>query len=494
MPRRLSSVLTVWYAMSFLIVLGSTFFITWAVVDRHFQSQIDDDLFEDLQEFREYFRVGGLDLVIQEIARENGPEDAETEFFRLYSPAGVIASSPNMPLLTSLHHNSGLKFLDGALDHQLDSTIIEAGSKTDDDIESVEFREIIGGISPDFTLHIGESVSWKSDVMKILRQAFLSILGIGIPLISLVGWLMARRAVTGIEQVSSIAERIHRGHMDERVHSQSSEVEVRRLGNAFNSMLDRIHDLVTEMREMTDNIAHDLKSPLARIRFMSEVALSRNQSPEEQDENALQTIEECDRLINMINTSLDVAEAEAGINSMQRENFNFSSIVEDACELFQPVAEGKSILLRYEIQNGCWFHGNLVHIQRMVSNLIDNALKYTDAGGSVSVNLEHDANKLAVKISDTGIGIPEQDHGAIFKRFYRCDRSRSKQGCGLGLSYARAIARQYGGEINFRSTVGLGSVFVLLLPLDKSLDINRGPLAEENDHQTQLHLSVAPDT
>ncbi|MGI9317340.1 MAG: HAMP domain-containing sensor histidine kinase [bacterium] len=493
MTRKLSSVLTIWYAVSFLIILGATFLVTWTAVDRHFQSQIDEDLWEDLEEFREYYQAGGLSLVKKELIRESGPGDADSEFFRVISPTGVVAASRNIGTLSGIGYDSAAGLSDISQKHQFHSSTLQIETGPGADVDKLEFREITGIIGPNLILHMGESVSWKSETMNILRHAFFSILGLGIPLISLIGWLMARRAVSGVEQVSSIAERIHRGHMDERVHTSASEIEVIRLSGAFNAMLDRIRDLVIEMREMTDNIAHDLKSPLARIRFMSEVALSRNLSHEEQDENALQTIEECDRLITMINTSLDVAEAEAGICSSERTKFDFSSLVEDACDLFQPVAEGQSIALEYEIQEGCWFSGNLVHLQRVVSNLIDNALKYTPSGGSVNVRFEYDDDNLVVSVTDTGVGIADEDRESIFKRFYRCDRSRSKEGCGLGLSYARAIVRQYGGEITFESALQLGSTFVLILPFLDQIDSETGH-SEINQQRPKLQFDLAHDS
>ena len=136
----------------------------------------------------------------------------------------------------------------------------------------------------------------------------------------------------------------------------------------------------------------------------------------------------------------------------------------DVCDLFEPVAENKNIRLYAELTSGCRVQGNRKYLQRMLANLVDNALKYTPDNGSVRVRMSADERKISVAVNDTGSGIPEAEQGRIFERFYRCDQSRSQPGFGLGLSLARAVARTHGGELVVESTLGSGSRFTVTLP------------------------------
>jgi signal transduction histidine kinase len=180
---------------------------------------------------------------------------------------------------------------------------------------------------------------------------------------------------------------------------------------------------------------------------------------------AASTIEECDRLLDMINTMLMISKTESGVDKLSREEIDLAGLVREACELFEPIAEDKRVDLSCDVPNKSYLVGDNRMIQRMLSNLLDNAIKYTPVGGTVSVSLsENDERDAVITIEDTGIGISPSDLTRIFDRFYRCDQSRSKPGIGLGLSLARAIARAHGGEITATSTPNQGSTFTATLP------------------------------
>jgi signal transduction histidine kinase len=230
-------------------------------------------------------------------------------------------------------------------------------------------------------------------------------------------------------------------------------------------MLDRIQTLLKEMKEISDNIAHDLKSPITRIRGAAEVALTTGASQNEFEGMAASTIEECDRLLDMINTMLLISRTEAGMERTTLNSIKISEVVANACELFTPGAEDKGITFQCSIADGLHLNADTRMIQRMVSNLFDNAIKYTPSGGTVNVIVsENIAGQVIISVSDTGIGISPTDLPRIFERFYRGDQSRSRAGIGLGLSLARAIARSYNGDITVASIPGQGSIFTVFLP------------------------------
>ncbi|MGB5717291.1 MAG: HAMP domain-containing sensor histidine kinase, partial [Gammaproteobacteria bacterium] len=164
------------------------------------------------------------------------------------------------------------------------------------------------------------------------------------------------------------------------------------------------------------------------------------------------------------NTTRDVAEAEAGAARLSMESIDLSRVAEDACELFGPIAEDKGISLSSSIEPGCHVRGNLQMLQRMLANLLDNALKYSERNSRVTVGVNAGDNTVLVSVRDEGIGISQQDLKKIFDRYFRCDESRSKSGCGLGLSLVRAVTMAHGGNIDVVSTSGTGSEFRITLP------------------------------
>jgi signal transduction histidine kinase len=180
---------------------------------------------------------------------------------------------------------------------------------------------------------------------------------------------------------------------------------------------------------------------------------------------AASTVEECDRLLDMINTMLVISRTEAGVTEMDAGELDMGAVVRNACDLFRSSAEEKNLSLVCDVCGNFSISGDKRLIQRMIANLLDNAIKYTPAGGSVEVTVNSTTNDaVAVTIKDSGIGISAKDMPRIFERFYRCDPSRSEAGIGLGLSFARAIARAHGGDISVLSEPEQGSTFTVTFP------------------------------
>jgi signal transduction histidine kinase len=275
---------------------------------------------------------------------------------------------------------------------------------------------------------------------------------------------MAKRALSGVEKVTQAAVDITHGALGRRVPVTPNGDEIDHLADAFNTMVDRVQELIGQMKEITENIAHDLRSPIARMRGLAEMALTGDNANDNYPIVTGTIIEECDRLLEMINAMLDISEAESGLMKLKIEPVDIALLLRDVSELFQPVAENRDINMTLETPHSVTVPGEPRKLQRVFSNLVDNALKYTLPGGSVHISIKKTDNTNVVIIGDSGVGISAEDLPHIFDRFFRGEKSRSTQGNGLGLSLAQAFVLVHGGAITAASKPGQGSQFAVTLP------------------------------
>ncbi|MCG6918322.1 MAG: HAMP domain-containing histidine kinase [Deltaproteobacteria bacterium] len=456
-PRTLASRLTLWYAGIFIISTLVAFGAFYLVISTVISKNTDQDLMEDVQGYSSMLTAEGIDQVKSEMAWEALSDGQEHIFLRLLTMDGKEVAATDMSAWRSVGTGRhALEKLKRGADYVLETL----------DLPEQEFkaRTVYGSIGPDLVLQIGESLEEDEEFLELHRIVFIPIMAVMAIIAAIVGWLMARRALTGVEEVTQTAIEISKGALDKRVPFKARGDEIERLATTFNYMLDRINVLIKGMREMSDNIAHDLRSPLARIRGVAEMALTTSANDEEYKAMAGSMLEECDRLLGMINAMLDIAEAESGAGETKLEAVDLVGIIQRACELFQAIAEENSVTIATELPEICLVYGEARKFQRMVANLLDNALKFTPPQGTVKVSLKADNGQVALSVSDTGIGISEDDLPHVFKRFYRCDNSRAQQGTGLGLSLVKAIAGSLGGSVNATSHLGKGSTFTVTIP------------------------------
>ena len=457
-PKTLTFRLTLSYASAFLLSAIASLGVLYFSINSILSNRMDEDLEEDIVEYRDLYQSEGKERVLKELEREATSSDQGKMFMCLMPDTGQPIFASDLSDWDGL--NTDQRYVQDVM-----------GAKAGHRIDTLELpdqeypaRVAYGLIGPDLILHIGESQEETEEIMDVLLLVFAGMFCIAIPIASGIGWVIARKAVAGIEEVSHAAVDIEKGQLDRRVTITNQGEEVQKLVDTFNAMAERIRTLISEMREMTDNIAHDLRSPLSRIRAISEQALSSANSEEDYHSAASDTLQECDRLLHLINTTLDVAEAEAGVMQTDQEPVNLSTLIEDARDLFEPAAEEKGIELTCKLDSDCRIQGNRQMLQRMIANLLDNALKYTPSHGNISIGLVGRQHALRVTVTDTGIGIQPADQRRVFDRFFRCDHSRAQEGCGLGLSFARAVACAHGGDITLVSEPPQGSTFIINLP------------------------------
>ena len=452
----LSFRLTLWYTLIFIFSSLLALSIFYYRISSITMERTDAELLEEMEEFSTLRSEEGLEQVKAEMALEVESEDEEI-FYRILSIDGqVFAMSSTQPW-------GRLEVPGNILRDLRDQSRPVLGTL---DIPNYKYkvRTIYGSISPTEVLQIGLSLEDNEKYLKVFRDLLFLLM---IPLFifsALIGWFLSRQALLGVEEVTLTAIDISKGSYDKRVQVKRRSYEVDRLANTFNSMLDRIQALLKSMREMTDNIAHDLRSPLTRIRGIAEMTLISKNSIKDYENMAASTIEECDNLIEMINTMLDITETEAGVGEFKIEKVNLSRLILDACELFRPTANEKGVNIITILPDKLHCQGDRNKLQRLVTNLLENSIKYTESEGSVTISASLDNGQVNIIFEDTGIGISEKDLPKIFERFYRCDMSRSKAGIGLGLSLAKAIANALGGTISVKSALNKGSSFLVTLP------------------------------
>lgn len=279
------------------------------------------------------------------------------------------------------------------------------------------------------------------------------------------GWFSTRKALKAIFRVSDAAKIIReQGKLDFRVPMPTGSRETDQLASTFNDMLEKIKNLIQNLHTVMDNIAHDIKTPITRMRGVAETELRNLKSIESDQELAGHVVEECDHILNLVNTLLEITATESGLVRWRIARVDLVDLVREGCDLFAPVLENKNLSLRLQLPATCFLHTDGRAIQRVVSNLLDNAVKYTRPGGSIYLELRSLGATVELRITDSGIGIRAEEIPLIFDRFHRGDRGRSEPGNGLGLSFCKATLEALGGGIRCESRPGRGSTFTLSLP------------------------------
>jgi signal transduction histidine kinase len=316
-------------------------------------------------------------------------------------------------------------------------------------------------------LLVGTAISERERMRAALLEALFGALLLSIPLGLVGGWIVLKVAERRARAIGTVASRIAAGDFSQRLDAQAGGEEFAMLAGAINAMLERIEELVEQLRLVTDSLAHDLRSPLTRMRANMERATA-GATPDRQQQ-ALEAVSlDIDRMLRLISATLEISSTEAGAGRQHFEEFDIAEMLRDICEIYNPVAEEHGMAIAVSAPDSLTFVGNRQSVGRAVANLVDNALHY--GGGAIDLGAAEVDGTIALSVSDRGPGIPPELREQALGKYRRLEEARTTEGSGLGLALARAVAKLHGGDILLEDNApGLRVVMTLRRGLNLSL-------------------------
>lgn len=316
-------------------------------------------------------------------------------------------------------------------------------------------------------VQVGSSLESVQEVFHSFLYIFIPGIFASVIVASAVGWFLARKALQPVTEITKLAQRIGAENLSERLNIAVSHDEIGALASTINGMFERLEDSFKQIKQFTADASHELKTPLTILKGEMEIALRSKGDMGHMREALTSGLEEIDRMSRIVVNLLDLAKMDVEKGALPMEPVNIDRVLAERFEHFRRRASDKSIELVLARSDKAVVKGDPVRLSQLLSNLIDNAIKYTGRGGRVELSLDIDGGEAVIRVKDTGMGIPASDIPYIFDRFYRVNQARSgdEGGAGLGLSICREIATSHGGRITVASEPGFGTTFTATLPL-----------------------------
>ena len=447
--------LSILYALFFIVSSFSLFVVAYFFIDYLLETGERELIEARMQDYRAWYAEGGLDSLKARFD-EQSETDKAAFFVRIIGPY-------NKAFFVSIPR--GAKGFDPA---QLDR-IKPKGPGTWYTIKDFGKHNIwtIGSMSlrSDLVLQVGKSSTQIWDLLSNFRSAFILFI---VPILLLGvagGGILTFRAMWPLRRlIQTVRNILDTGEMSTRVPVGSGRGELHQLVSLFNKMLDKNEALIGAMHNSLDNVAHDLRTPMTRMRGVAEFALQGQQNLEACREALADCLEESDRVLTMLNALMDVAEAETGVMRLEIAEVSIPELIQAVVDLYEVIADEKHITITLDLPGELLVKADYARIQQVIANLLDNALKYSEDSGQVTITARRENGSAVITVADTGIGIPAHEIEKIWDRLYRGDRSRSQRGLGLGLSFVRAIVQAHGGTVHVQSEINKGSTFTVMLP------------------------------
>jgi len=448
--------LTVWYSSIFILSSLFLFALSYFLLSSSLSKQDHEAIQLRLEELSALYQTGGGELLEREVTIEKKFEKKIPFFIRL-------AGRDNKTLFLYIPYQwveFDIKQLE-KMTSNITMTWTHLPTKNNRNVFEVASIRL----SNYALLQVGKSTEDREKILRHFREIFTVTM---IPLILFGfagGAFLAFRALRPIRHLINTVRSVGPGRMDARVPIPQTGDELDELATLFNEMLEKIEVLINGMRDSLDNVAHDLRTPMTRLRGAAEFALQSGKNAEVCKEALADCLEESERILKMLNTLMDISEAETGVMKLDREPVHISALIEEVLDMYLYVVEEKDIDINITVADELSVVADRTRVCQALANLMDNAIKYTPSGGQIDLEAHREPNQVVINVKDSGIGIPQEDLPRIWDRLYRGTQSSSQQGLGLGLSLVRAIVRAHKGRVEVLSKTGKGSTLSIYLPV-----------------------------
>ena len=429
------------------------FYLYWST-SRDFQMRVDDEIIQEstrLSQVYKRYKEVGLIREIQYLSRTPNPNlyilrDSNNKFI-----AGNFSDTDSLWNLKRLDEG-GVLFS------------FEKKNNNGEIIRKYYFRGKEFIVRNKYNLIVARDVSYENYLKERFFNTILSTSLLIIFLGLLGGYVLSRNFLNRISAINKTSSEIMDGDLSMRLPTSSNNDELNQLSLNLNNMLDRLNKLMIGMKDVSDNIAHDLRTPLNKIRTNLEVTLMSNPDLDSYQETLKEVIEDVDGVINTFNSLLAISRVDTGSVSLKKEKINIKSLIEDIIDLWEPLSEEKGVVLNNECKIDLYLAGNKNLISQAISNLIDNSIKYGSDKNIVNVGSKKDKDNIIIWVSDTGPGIQDEDKEKVLDRFVRLDTSRNTTGTGLGLSLVASMIKFHKGNIELLDAKPKGLIVKLQIP------------------------------
>jgi two-component system heavy metal sensor histidine kinase CusS len=453
-PRPIASQLVLFFTLAAALLLCCGLGVFYWIVVRHAFAEDNAVLADKVSALSADFNEGGPKIFGEELKARHAGDHAPYWVRLLDSEGRTLTEMPGMDRILP---SEAFPFAQGTTSPVRSPKDYRTAGKL---FSLVATNETSGGQT--YAIQVAQDRSSDEQVEREFGVLLIVVLSGSILASALIAITVTRHGLRPLGEMTRSLERIGPTHLNERVAPGGWPRELQPLAVAFDDMLARLEASFTRLSQFSADLAHELRTPIANILGEAQVTLTRERSPEEYREVIESTIAECERLSGIVDNLLFVARADAAREPIERKQFDGRAALEKIATFYRTIAEDRHVTINCNGEGE--IYGDPVLLSRAVSNLVDNALRFTPDGGAIQLALAARAAHSEVAVSDSGCGIPSEHLPRVFDRFYRVDSSRSSAGAGLGLALVKSIVDLHGGSVRIQSEVSRGTTVTLIFP------------------------------